>query len=89
MKDPGRGRFPYHAPGCSDPPGKPGTSAGDIQEAGDGHRCHRLSQRRNSTSITSIADFDMAGMENHSSSTVLKNDCPPSKKIPSCAHQAN
>src|SRR5260221_4941664 len=59
-----------------------GHAAGDIQEAGDAIEAIAYLKAAKFEFDYIIADFDMAGIENHAFLDRLKNDCPPGKKIP-------
>jgi len=58
-----------------------GHAPGDIQEAGDAVEAIAYLKAAKFEFDYIIADFDMAGMENHAFLDRLKNDCP-GKKIP-------
>ncbi|HLY08474.1 MAG TPA: DUF4388 domain-containing protein [Planctomycetota bacterium] len=58
-----------------------GHAPGDIQEAGDAIEAIAYLKAAKFDFDYIIADFDMAGMENHAFLDRLKNDCPQ-KKIP-------
>lgn len=59
-----------------------GHASGDIQEAGDAIEAIAYLKAAKFDFDYIIADYDMAGMENHAFLDRLKNDCPPGKKIP-------
>lgn len=58
-----------------------GHAPGDIQEANDAIEAIAYLKVAKFEFDYIIADFDMAGMENHAFLDRLKNDCP-TKKIP-------
>jgi CheY-like chemotaxis protein len=59
-----------------------GHASGDIREAGDAIEAIACLKAAKFDFDYIIADFDMAGMENHAFLDRLKNDSPPGKKIP-------